>query len=72
FVLATEVAERAAHYTAVFVNVNTCPRNFLLLPDSSSASFSEASVSPGRASYSMFPTRQPPRRHRRFPRSASG
>ena len=34
-VLATEVPEGAAHYTAVFVNVNTCPRIFLLPPDSS-------------------------------------
>jgi hypothetical protein len=59
-VLATEVPEGAAHYTAVFVNVNTCPRIFLLPPEPSEPPSFEASVQPGRASYSIVSFRQPP------------
>ncbi|WP_205757604.1 hypothetical protein, partial [Lysobacter enzymogenes] len=42
------------------MNVNTCPRIFLLLPVSPNRLLSEASVQPGRASYSIVSFRQPP------------
>jgi len=58
FRLVTEVPEGAAHYTAVFVNVNTCSRTSCCFPIRRNPSFPKHSTSPGRASYSMFSTRQ--------------
>ncbi|WP_206410722.1 hypothetical protein, partial [Lysobacter enzymogenes] len=42
------------------MNVNTCSRTFCCFPFRPNSSFSEASVSPGRASYSIVSFRQPP------------
>ncbi|UZW59838.1 hypothetical protein [Lysobacter enzymogenes] len=42
------------------MNVNTCPRIFLLPPEPSEPPSFEASVQPGRASYSIVSFRQPP------------
>ncbi|MEH6422485.1 hypothetical protein, partial [Pseudomonas sp. CGJS7] len=42
------------------MNVNTCSRTSCCFPFRRPTSFSEASVSPGRASYSIVSNRQPP------------